>query len=322
MSLLNVSDVTVQYGRGRDLHSVINAIENVSLEIPSKGYTMGIVGESGSGKTTLGLTIMNLIESPGRIVNGRVLFDGKDVLAMSSNELRKYRGSEVSMIYQSAMNSLNPVKTISSHIIEFLKEHRAISNAEAKEKAIDLLSQVGIPSGRENSYPHQYSGGMRQRVVVALAIGLSPKLLIADEPTSALDVITQQQVLELMKDLVSKNKTSLIFITHEILLLRGLVENVLVMHKGEIVEIGALNDVLSDPLHPYSEMLLGSLLTLNSKREDLLDLSDAQSSRNMFVKQHGCRFADRCKYSFDRCTVENPKLREVRKGRFVACHKF
>ncbi len=315
-NLLSVSDLSVRYiVGGRTRH----AVDKASLNIPSTGHTIGIVGESGSGKTTLGLSLMNLIEPPGNIESGQIFFMDKNVLSMNSEELRKFRWHEVAMVYQSAMNSLNPVKSITSHIVEVLREHTDISKGEARERAIKLLSDVGIKPERADAYSHELSGGMRQRAVIAMALALSPKLLIADEPTSALDVVVQKQILLLLKKQVSEARLSLFFITHEIALLGDLVEFVVVMFAGEIVERGALKKVLFEPLHPYTQMLIGSLLTLDSTRE-VLGRSAAKDS--MVIPEVGCKFAARCKYVFARCRVERPLLMEVDSGRFVSCHKY
>jgi peptide/nickel transport system ATP-binding protein len=313
--LLNVHDLSVNYQVRR--FSKL-ALDSVSLDIPSSGYSLGIVGESGSGKTTLGMSIMNLIEAPGKITGGSIQYREKDILDMSRSELRKYRWEEVSMIYQSAMNSLSPVKNVSGHIVEVIKEHTGASKREAREQALKLLAQVGIED-RADGFPHELSGGMRQRAIIAMALVLSPKLLIADEPSSALDVVVQRQILALIKDQIKKRGLSLLFITHDIAILGGLVEHIAVMYQGEIVERGPLDKVVVEPMHPYTEMLLSSTLTLESDREVLN--STSQESRLLAPRQ-GCRFANRCKYAFDRCRTEKPKLLETESGRLVACHKF
>ncbi|MGI0090678.1 MAG: ABC transporter ATP-binding protein [Nitrososphaerales archaeon] len=317
-TILEVKDVSVQY-KIDDL--VIHALDQVSLSIPSRG-TLGIVGESGSGKTTLGMAIMNLIEPPGKISTGKVNYMGENVLDLSDKDLRKFRWEEVAMIYQSAMNSLNPVKTISHPIIEVLRYHQKLTKSEAVEKTIKLLQNVGINPSRAFSYPHEMSGGMRQRVVIALALALSPKLLIADEPTSALDVVTQRQILALIKKEITQNGQSLIFITHEIALLNGLVDEIAVMYAGEVVERGKLEDVISKPQHPYTEMLLSTILTIDSPTKNLSGFATASSERTVSKKMNACRYTNRCKYAFDRCTRERPLLKESETGRLVACHKY
>jgi oligopeptide/dipeptide ABC transporter ATP-binding protein len=318
LALFSISDLTVKYGQ-----STRNALDGISLSVPSTRYTIGIVGESGSGKTTIGLAMMDLIEPPGKIVSGRIKYMGKDVLAMKGKEQRQYRWQEIAMVYQSAMNALNPVKTISDHIVEVLRTHTEISKTEAREKAIELLNQVGIKTERANAYSHELSGGMRQRAVIAMALALSPKLLIADEPTSALDVVVQRQILNLLMKNVEDTGLSLVFITHEIALLEGLVDYVIVMFAGEIVEQGELGKTLSEPLHPYTQMLLGSLLTLDAKRDSLSSSAlSTMTKESNIIPERGCRFANRCIFAFERCRVERPRLKETENGRFVACHKY
>jgi oligopeptide/dipeptide ABC transporter ATP-binding protein len=312
-----MSNVTVQYAPGTGTR---RAADNVTLAIPSTGYTLGIVGESGSGKTTLGLSIMNLIDPPGRIT-GRIEFKGKNVLGMSKSQLRGYRWREVSMVYQSAMNALNPVKTISNHLVEVLRTHSDTSKSDAKEKALSLLSDVGIKLERADAYSHELSGGMRQRAIIALALSLSPKLLIADEPTSALDVVVQRQILALLKKRVSEAGLSLLYITHEIAILGGLVDHVAVMFAGEIVERGPIGKVLFEPLHPYTQMLLSSLLSLDSNRSSLTATSEKEKD-TIAIPEEGCKFVYRCKYAFARCKFERPVLKETEDGRLVACHKY
>lgn len=315
--LLNISNLSVEYAFEA---MKVKAVNNVSLTIPSQGYTLGVVGESGSGKTTLGMSIMRAIERPGRISTGKIEFQGKDVLKMSDSELRKYRWSDVSIVFQSAMNSLNPVKTISSPIIEILRDHTKISRSEARERALSLLKEMQVDPKRARAYPHEFSGGMKQRVVIALALALSPKLLIADEPTSALDVVVQKQILAMLRNEVKERHLSLIFITHEIPLLVDLVDNIAVMKSGEIVEMGPINKVLRDPLHPYTQMLLGTLLSMKTTKESVFAPA-SEPVKNGGRAPEACIYSDTCPYVFDRCKVEDPVLKEIEPGRWVACHK-
>ena len=313
----DLSNVEVSYSV--EQHSV-TALDGVSLRVQGGGRVLGVVGESGSGKTTLGLGVMNLIEPPGRI-SGTIQYNGKDVLSMSKEELQKYRWEEVSMVYQSAMNSLNPVKSISDPIMEVLMQHRMITKEEARDSALSLLSSVGIKADRANDYPHEISGGMRQRVVIALALALSPKLLIADEPTSALDVVIQRQILSLLSREKTQRNLSMLFITHEIALLSDFADEAIVMYAGEIAEQGPLEKMLSEPLHPYTEMLLDTALTLDSGLSGL-QAKKTLSESNDELPPGACRYANRCKYAFDRCKNERPRLKEKSKGRWVACHKY
>jgi peptide/nickel transport system ATP-binding protein len=317
--LLKVSKLSVEFQTEK---SRSRALDNASIEVPSTMHTLGLVGESGSGKSTLAMSIMNLIEPPGRITSGQIEFEGRDILGMKKSELRRFRWEEVSVVYQSAMNSLNPVKSVVDPIVEVLMEHRHLSRREATQRAMELLEEVEIDPKRAHDFPHEFSGGMRQRVVIALALALSPKLLIADEPTSALDVVTQKQVLGLIRKEVIQKDLSLIFITHEIALLKGLVNHVAVMFAGEIVEFGPARMVLNSPSHPYTEELMGSLITDSTK----LGLEN-QNGRHyeeppMFVEGGGCKYAPRCKYAFERCQREAPVAREIEKGLWVACHKY
>ncbi|MDG6998808.1 MAG: ABC transporter ATP-binding protein [Nitrososphaerota archaeon] len=316
--MLEIKNLSVEYNIEK---TVVHALDQVSLSIGTKG-TIGVVGESGSGKTTLGMCIMNLIEPPGKISTGQVSYLGKNILDLPDKALRKYRWEEVAMIYQSAMNSLNPVKTVTHPIVEVLRHHKGMSKVEATEKAINLLKDVGINPSRANSYPHEMSGGMRQRVVIALALALSPKILIADEPTSALDVVTQKQILALIKREITQNNQSMIFITHEIALLNGLVEEIAVMYAGEVVERGKLADVIAKPFHPYTEMLLSTILAVDSPKRDLAGFATAAKERAVSKQMNACRYSNRCKYAFDRCSRERPLLKESDNGRLVACHKY
>jgi peptide/nickel transport system ATP-binding protein len=316
-SLLNISDLTVRYRlRGRETL----ATDGVNLDVPSPGYTLGLVGESGSGKTTLGMSMMNSIEKPGEIVSGKVTYQGRDVLGMSEEELRAYRWGEVSMVYQAAMNSLNPLTSAQGHLTEVFLEHRQMPKSEARETSRRLLAEVGIRPERAGGFPHEFSGGMRQRIVIAMALALKPKILIADEPTSALDVVVQRQILGLLRREVVKNGLSLIFITHEIALLPGLVDHVAVMYRGKVVEQGPLKKVLDSPQHPYTEMLVNSLLTLDSTQDVLGNRQVYKYEIDAVAK--GCNFAPRCKYAFERCLEMEPELLPTEEGRAVACHKY
>ena len=316
--LLRVEDISVRYGNAK---SGKIAVDGVSLSIPSKQYTIGIVGESGSGKTTLGMSLMNLINTPGKITQGKIEFNGTNILAMNPQELRSYRWKEVSMIFQSAMNSLNPVKRAADHITEVIKVHSKLSSKESRDNALRLLSEVGIEKDHADDYPHELSGGMRQRVVIALALALSPKLVIADEPTSALDVVVQKQILALLKREISQRGLSLIFITHDLPILSGLVEHIAVMFAGEIVEQGKSANIFSNPLHPYTEALLSSLLTLDEKSTHTPSMAELRET-NRPIASVGCKYQNRCKYAFELCKTERPLLKETEDGRLVACHKY
>jgi peptide/nickel transport system ATP-binding protein len=298
--LLKLSGLSVKYGATGD---GIVAVDDLDLEIPTIGYTLGLVGESGSGKTTVGLSILNVIEPPGQILSGRIEYSNEDVLGMDQGRLNHYRWEQVAMVFQSAMNSLSPVKKVSDHIAQVITEHTDSSKREAKDRAVRLLEDVGIEADRADDYPHEFSGGMRQRVAIAMALALSPNLLIADEPTSALDVVVQRQILSMLKRTVSKNRLSMIFITHELAILRHLVDNIAVMRHGRIVEMGPTEKVLFEPIHPYTQMLVHSVLPLGLERE---------SVRNLSVKTRQKRS--------ELISMGNAKvpLRETERGRWVA----
>jgi oligopeptide/dipeptide ABC transporter ATP-binding protein len=315
--LMTIKDLSVQY---RSRYGTVRALNGLSAEIPKRGYTLGVVGESGSGKTTLGLAMMNVIEFPGKISAGQIEYDGRNILEMSQSELCKYQWREISIVYQAAMNSLNPVKKVSDPIIEVLRKHLSMSKKEANEQALKLITEVGLDEAWVDSYPHELSGGMRQRIIIALAMALSPKILIADEPTSALDVVVQAQILSLLKQQVLKKDLSLVFITHEIAVLGGLVDNVAVMYAGEIVEQGSLNEIFFQPLHPYTELLLESSQKMQNSGASFSGYTEVNLTTNL--SPASCPFSARCKYAFERCRKEKPLLRGIEKGRLVACHKY
>lgn len=317
---LNVSDLTVGYDTGNASSSL--AIDSLSFSIPKRGYTIGLVGESGCGKTTLGMSILNLIPSPGRIKSGRIEFEGEDVLSFNKTRLNKYRGGDVAMIYQSAMNSLNPVMTVIQHLEEALVLHKKVEKKEARDASAKMLHAVGIREERFDHYPHEFSGGMRQRVVIAMALALSPQLLIADEPTSALDVVVQQQILGLIAREVKDRNLSMIFITHDLAILRGVVDYVAVMYAGKIVEVGPISKILRSPEHPYTQLLMSSLLTMNVDRSRSINSLELGGPVTEPPQGELCNFSNRCKFVFDRCKREVPKLLETQRESLVACHKY
>lgn len=316
-SQLRVEDVELRY---EVEGGSVSALNKVSLDIPAPGYTLGIVGESGSGKTSLAMSILRMVEAPGRITGGKIEYEGKNILTMSEKELNEYRWKEISMVYQSAMNSLNPVRQITDPITEVLAVHKGLRKTEAYTTAVKLLQSVGIREKFASFYPFELSGGMKQRVVIALALALSPKILIADEPTSALDVVTQRQILELLLSIVAERHMSLIFITHEIALLNGIVDHVAVMNRGEVVEVGPIAKVLADPLHPYTQVLVGTLSAMEAGKSSQL-FNERRRSATL-PSGEACRYSGSCMYAFDKCLHEAPKLREVQEGRWVSCHKY
>ncbi len=299
----------------------VKAVDGVTFEI-RKGETLGVVGESGSGKSVTAMSILKLIPSPpGKIVSGEVLFNGKDLAKASENEMMKIRGNEIAMIFQDPMTSLNPVLTIGDQIMEAIILHQKVSKSEAKKKAIEMLKKVGIPEAetRVNNYPHQFSGGMRQRAMIAMALSCNPKLLIADEPTTALDVTIQAQILDLMNKLKEDFGTAIMMITHDLGVVAELCQKVLVMYAGNTVEYADAKTLFANPKHPYTWGLLGSLPKLNEDEKQRLEPIEGQPPDLRHLPQ-GCNFAPRCKYKMPVCEQIKPALREIEPGHFVRCH--
>jgi peptide/nickel transport system ATP-binding protein len=285
----------------------VKAVNGVSFSVPS-GRTLGIVGESGSGKSITSLSILRLIQSPGKIKSGKILFDGKDLLQLSEKDMRKIRGNEISMIFQEPMTSLNPVFTIGEQISEVYQIHRNLSKREAKEKSIEMLKLVGIPSPekRIDQYPHELSGGMRQRVMIAMALACNPKLLIADEPTTALDVTIQAQILRLIKELQEKLHMSVIFITHDLGVVAETCDYVAVMYCGKVVEFADVKTLFKNPQHPYTVGLLNSLPRHDIDQEELIAIKGNVPSP--FEMPNGCAFAPRCPHASAICHTKEPEL--------------
>ena len=302
---------------------VVRAVDGVSFSVES-GETLAIVGESGCGKSVTSLSILRLIASPpGRTVAGSVRFEGRDLLALSEPEMRKVRGNEISMIFQEPMTSLNPVLTIGRQIAEALTLHRGLDRAAAWERAIGMLALVNIPepARRVSEYPHQLSGGMRQRVMIAMALACSPKLLIADEPTTALDVTIQAQILDLMRALKHKTGAAIVLITHDLGVVAEMAQRVIVMYAGRKVEEAPVDDLFARPRHPYTQGLLHSIPRLGATAAG--GRTRLEEIRGMVPSMHeeipGCVFAPRCAYATDRCRTEYPPLEEKTPGHWVAC---
>ncbi len=297
----------------------IAAVDGVDLSVP-RGRTLGIVGESGCGKSVLSLSVMRLVAHPGRVAAGRALLEGRDLLSLSNAEMRDVRGSQVAMIFQEPMTSLNPVHSVGFQITEAMRAHDPrVSNAELRNRAIEALTRVRIPAPerRFEEYPHQLSGGMRQRVMIAMALACRPKLLIADEPTTALDVTVQAQILDLLRDLQQETGMSIILITHDLGVVAEMADEVAVMYAGRVVERGAAGAIFADPLHPYTLGLLGSIPRLDEERENLLAIEG--SVPPPFALPKGCRFHPRCPFAAEACRAEPPPLREVAPGHQAAC---
>ncbi len=317
MKLLEVKDLYVSF----DTYAgEVHAVRGVSFEV-NKGEVLAIVGESGCGKSVTSQTIMRIIPSPpGRIKSGEIIFDGVDVSKLSDKEMEKYRGSQMGMIFQDPMTSLNPTMKVGMQIAESLIKHQKLKKKEALNKAVDMLKLVGIPNPekRATQYPHELSGGMRQRVVIAIALACQPKLLIADEPTTALDVTIQAQILELMSELKDKLGTSIILITHDLGVVAGMAERIVVMYAGKVVESGTLNEIFYNPLHPYTWGLLKSVPRIDAnQKEELVPI--VGTPPDLFAPPVGCAFADRCPYAMKVCKEIPPDLWVTETGHSTLC---
>lgn len=295
-----------------------NAVDNVSFFV-NKGETVGLVGESGCGKSVTSLSLLRMIDSPGRIEKGEIWLNGRDLMTLSETQMRKVRGNEISMIFQEPMNSLNPVFTVGNQIGEVFQIHQNFSRSQAKEKAIEMLRLVNIPSPekRVNEYPHQLSGGMRQRVMIAMALACRPQLLIADEPTTALDVTIQAQILALMARLQKELGMAMLFITHDLGVVAEICDYVLVMYAGKIIETGTVAEIFTNPLHPYTKGLLSSVPRLGTRQAVLPTIGGTIPS--LWQLPQGCRFSNRCLFVKDICRTKEPVLEKTPTGGSVAC---
>ncbi len=297
----------------------VKAVRGISFDI-EKGEAVGLVGESGCGKSVTMMSLLRLLTDTGKVKGGKAMFEGKDLIKVSNNEMLRIRGNEISMIFQDPMTSLNPVYTIGNQIIEPMIRHRKITKSQAKTRAIDLLKLVGIPEAdkRLSQYPHEFSGGMRQRVMIAMALACDPKLLIADEPTTALDVTIQAQILDLMKELRDKINTSIILITHDLGVVADLCRRINVMYGGLIVESGTRSDIFYKPSHPYTWGLLKSIPNPKNEFKERLKPIDGQPP-DLFSPPAGCPFTPRCKYAMKICDKTQPLLFEIGEGHKAAC---
>ena len=298
----------------------VKAVDGITYDV-DKGEAVALVGESGCGKSVSALSILRLILwPPGKIVDGSINFDGKDLLSLDDEAMRHLRGKDISMVFQEPMTSLNPVLSICEQLTETLITHFPISDQEASKKALELLEMVGIsdPERRLDQYPHHLSGGMRQRVMIAMALSCEPKLIIADEPTTALDVTIQAQILELMKDLTKRLGASLIIITHNLGVVARYADRVNVMYAGRIIEMGTAQDIYHNPRHPYTLALLKSVPRMDLPRQDKLDPIEGQPP-DLTRLDGGCSFRPRCRYAKDSCAHSFPELEAVDEGHFVAC---
>ncbi len=316
--LLSIKDLTIQYAVD---DGTVHAVNNVCFEL-RKGETLGLVGETGAGKTTIALSLLGLIPSPpGEIINGEIIFEGTDLAAQREGYLRKVRGKKISMIFQDPMTALNPIDTVGDQIRETIRLHEKASAAESMRRACEVLEMVGIPAERYNEYPHQFSGGMKQRIVIAMALACNPKLLIADEPTTALDVTIQAQVLEMMNNLQRELGTSMLMITHDLGIVAEMCDRVAIIYAGEIVETGNLEQIFERHAHPYTEGLFGSLpsLDINDARTRLSPIPGMMPDPTNLPS--GCKFHTRCPRCGEECARDIQRMRELSPGHFVRCWK-
>ena len=318
--LLEAKDLKTYFFTER---GVAKAVDGISFRI-RKGSTLGMVGESGCGKTMTALSIMRLVPSPpGRTVGGSILFKGRDLLTLPSEEMRRIRGKEISMVFQEPMTSLNPVFTIGNQIMEAILEHEEVSRREARERTMDFLRLVGIPDAdkRIEDYPSQLSGGLRQRVMIAMALVLNPSLLIADEPTTALDVTIQAQILDLLKRLKDEFNMSVMLITHDLGIVAEMADEVLIMYAGQVVEYASVDTIFSNPLHPYTRGLMESIPSMEEAGKKRLK-AIAGMVPELLALPEGCRFSDRCSEVFGKCHLAEPELKEVEPGHLARCFLY
>ena len=316
-NILEVRNLEIRYVTDEE---TVYAVNDISFAL-QKGESIGLVGETGAGKTTTALGIMGLVpDPPGEVVAGSIMFEGKDLLQLSEKQMREIRGGKISMIFQDPMTSLNPVMTVGEQIAEVVLLHNKISKAEARKRAIEMLEQVGIPGSRCDDYPHQFSGGMKQRVVIAIALACSPELLIADEPTTALDVTIQAQLLELMKKLKREYNTSLILITHDLGVVAKICDKVAVVYAGEIIESGTLKDIYTDKRHPYTIGLFDSLPDIENDAATLKVIQGmVPDPANL---PEGCKFHPRCPYATEACKSGTIPPVRISESHMVRCNRF
>ena len=313
--LLEIKNLTVHF---ESFDATVHAVENLNLSL-RHGETLGLVGETGAGKTTTVKSVMRILpEPPAKIVSGEILFDGQDLLKLPIKEMRKIRGKQISMIFQDPMTSLNPVMTVAEQIAEVIRLHEKCSKKGAHKKACDMLELVGIRPERGSDYPHQFSGGMKQRVVIAMALACNPRFLIADEPTTALDVTIQAQVLELMKKLKAQYQTAMVMITHDLGIVAEICDYVAIMYAGEIVEYGTREHIFNHTGHPYTKGLFACIPDIFTEQNELVPINGLTPDPTDLPV--GCRFHPRCPYATEQCAKEHPANFEIEPGHYVACH--
>jgi len=317
MKILEVKNLTTYF---ETLQGYVKAAEDVSFTLKS-GHTLGLAGESGCGKTTTALTILRLLPPNGKIIKGKIIFEGNDLLKLSEEEFRKtIRWKKISMIFQGAMNALHPTMTVGEQIAEAIMLHEQIKKKEALERAAKLLDLVGVGGERINRYPHEFSGGMKQRAVIAMSLACNPKLVIADEPTTALDVIVQAQVMKVMKELQQKLNLSMIIISHDLSLIAETCSEVAIMYAGRIVELSTARRIFKEPLHPYTQKLIMAFPSILGEKKELSTIPGFPP--DLIDPPPGCRFHPRCQYATEKCRKESPLLSQVEEAHYVACHLF
>lgn len=317
-NLLEIKNLCVEF---RTFDGIVKALNGMEFNVP-RGKTVGLVGETGAGKTTTALSVMGLIQSPpGVITSGEILFDREDLLKIGQHKLRSYRGEKISMIFQNPMTALNPVYTVGQQIANVIMQHQNISKAEALRRASDMLEVVGIPGERGINYPHEFSGGMKQRVCIAMGLACNPSLLIADEPTTALDVTIQAQILDLMKGLKEKYNTSIIFITHALGVVAEIADYVVVVYAGRVIEKGDIKSIFTDPRHPYTRGLFGCLPDIESEESHRLHIIPGAMPDPMRLPE-GCKFCRRCSKAMDICRTVDPKMIHLDREHDVRCHLY
>lgn len=314
MSLLEVKNLKTYF---HTKEGVVKAVDDVSFTL-EEGEAIGLVGESGCGKTTTALSITSLLPKEGNVVGGEIIFNGKNLVELNENQIRRYRWNEISIAFQGAMNALNPVKKIGEQITEVMMYHNKLDYKSARKKAKDLLELVEIDRKRIDQYPHEFSGGMKQRVMIAMALACDPKVLIGDEPTTALDVMVQAQILELLERLRAELKMSLILITHDLSVMAETCDKAAVMYAGKIVETGTVENIIHHSSHPYTQKLVKAFPDINGEKE--MTESIPGTPPNLINPPSGCYFHPRCEYAIEKCKHSSPPLKKIAEGHYVACH--
>ena len=313
MSLLRIEDLTIHFPTEE---GDVRAVNGVSLSVEA-GQTLGLVGETGAGKTTTALGILRLVPEPGQVESGSIIYKDRDIMTMSEKEVQDIRGHEISMIFQDPMTALNPVMTVGDQVAEVILRHQNCTKVEAQQRMIDILGKVGIGPDRASDYPHQFSGGMKQRVVIAIALACNPKLLLADEPTTALDVTIQAQVMRMINDLKREFNTSMILITHDLGIVAESCDQVAIMYAGEIVEYGSLEDIFDHTTHPYTKGLFNSIPSLDKDTERLQPIQGLMPDPANLPE--GCKFHPRCPYAVEACAQQHPGMTELTPGHLCRC---